>query len=233
MFASVYGTRAQVTGFDDYFHPAATAVLSVGMTLGHLDEPGQSTCPAPRGLDVVAGIDRFNAAARELAIPVIHVRTVLRPQHVEAKHAWTRVMPLTVGEIPNIGKNALEGSRWIEFVTRVEPADFPVTKKGMSAFTYSDLDFLLKSLDVDTIVLNGILTECCVLNTAFDAANLRYKVVVVGDLTRGLAPDVEDAALKIISVHLGLVADAEDVLAEWRRVREERSAGAAGATRDR
>ncbi len=215
MLAHVYGTPRDVQGFEDHFIPERTAILSLGMTLGHLDEPAVSTCPAPRGLDIVPAIDAFHVRARALSIPVVHVRTVLRPQGVEAKHAWTRVMPLVVGAIPNIEKNALEGSRWVEFVTQVDVNDFPVTKKGMSAFTHSDLDFLLRSLNVDTLVIDGILSECCVLNTAFDASNLRYKVVVAQDLTRGYSPDTEVAALKIVSLHLGLVVDAAEILRQW------------------
>lgn len=223
MLAYVYGDRQDVTGFEDYFRPERTVVLSLGMTRGHLDDPAESTCPAPRGLDIVKAVDDFHIEARQLAIPVVHVRTVLRPQKVEAKHAWTRVMPLVVGAIPNIEKNALEGSRWIEFLTQIEPGDFPVAKKGMSAFTHSDLDFLLKSLNADTVVIDGILSECCVLNTAFDASNLRYKVVVVQDLTRGYSPDTEAATLKIVSLHLGLVVDAREIASMWSRAGEPRA----------
>jgi nicotinamidase-related amidase len=131
-------------------------------------------------------------------------------------------MPLVVGAIPNIEKNALEGSRWIEFLTHVEPDDFPVAKKGMSAFTHSDLDFLLESLHVDTLDIDGILSECCVLNTAFDAANRRYKVVVVQDLTRGYSPETEAATLKIVSLHLGLVVDSSEIALMWGRDRKTR-----------
>ena len=54
------------------------------------------------------------------------------------------------------------------------------------------------------------------LNAAFDASNLDYRVVVLRDLVRGTDPALEDAALKIVSLHLGLVMDAEALLAQWR-----------------
>ena len=68
---------------------------------------------------------------------------------------------------------------------------------------------------VRTVVLNGGFTDCCVLNAAFDASNRDYCVVVLRDLVRGTNEELEDAALKMISIHMGLVMDTEDLLAEW------------------
>jgi nicotinamidase-related amidase len=70
---------------------------------------------------------------------------------------------------------------------------------------------------VRTVVLDGGFTDCCVLNAAFDASNLNYRVVVLRDLVRGTNEEMEDAALKIVSLHLGLVMDAADLVAEWKR----------------
>ncbi len=65
-------------------------------------------------------------------------------------------------------------------------------------------------------MLNGGFTDCCVLNAAFDASNRDFRVVVLRDLVRGTNPEVEDAALRIVSLHLGVVTDAEEVLRTWR-----------------
>ena len=69
------------------------------------------------------------------------------------------------------------------------------------------------ALGVTAVLLNGCLTDCCVLNTAFDASNIGYRVTVVSDLTRGTTAEMEDAALRIVALHLGLVADARMTLA--------------------
>ena len=59
------------------------------------------------------------------------------------------------------------------------------------------------------------MTDCCVLNTAFDANNHTYRVVVLRDLVRGTDPHLEAAALSMVSLHLGLVLDSTDLLAAW------------------
>jgi biuret amidohydrolase len=64
-------------------------------------------------------------------------------------------------------------------------------------------------------VLDGGFTDCCILNTSFDAGNRLYRVIVARDLVCGTNTDMEDAAIKIISLHLGLVMDSVDVLNVW------------------
>ena len=126
------------------------------------------------------------------------------------------VFPLYVGPIPNADEHAIEGTRWTNFLTQVADGDLTVdTKKRLSAFYPTDLDFLLRNLDRRAVVLDGGFTDCCVLNSAFEASNLGYRVVVPRDLVRGTNPEMEEAALKIISLHLGLVVDSATLLAQW------------------
>jgi biuret amidohydrolase len=221
----VYGRPHEITtGFDDYLDPSKTAVVSIDMHRGHLDPSPDCPCPAPRARDVVAPIDAFHDLVRSFDIPIIHVRSVLRRGGADDLNgisaAWRRTFPLHVGAIPNSEAHAIEGSRWTEFVTRVEPTDLIVeTKRRLSAFYPTDLDFLLRNMRVETVVLNGGFTDCCVLNTAFDANNHNYRVVVARDLVRGTDDHLEAAALAMVSLHLGLVVDSADLIAEWRNAK--------------
>jgi nicotinamidase-related amidase len=169
----------------------------------------------------VGPIDAFHRAARALGVPIIHVRSVLRRGGVDdvagVPSAWRRTFPLHVGAIPNSDAHAIEGTKWTEFVTEVTEADLVVeTKRRLSAFYPTDLDFLLRNMAVRCVVLDGGFTDCCILNAAFDAANRTYRVVVPRDLVRGTDAALEDAALAMISLHLGLVVDSGDLLGAWR-----------------
>jgi biuret amidohydrolase len=222
LHAYVYGKRRPLPeGFQDFVDPARTAVVSIDMHQGHLADTPDCPCPAPRAREIVAPIDRFHARARGSAVPVIHVRSVLRRGGVDDVNglpaAWRKVFPLHVGPIPNADEHAIEGTRWNQFETEVLPDDLIVqTKKRLTAFYPSDLDFLLRNMGTCTLVLDGVMTDCCVLNTAFDASNLGYHVVVLRDLVRGTDQEMEEAALKIVSLHLGLVMDAADLMAAWQ-----------------
>jgi nicotinamidase-related amidase len=207
--------------FADYLDPASTAVISIDMHRGHLEDSPDCPCPAPRARDVVAPIDAFHRAARALAVPIVHVKSVLRPGGADdlagIPAAWRRTFPLHVGPIPNADAHAIEGSRWTEWVTEVLPQDLRVeNKRRLSAFYPTDLDFLLRNQRISTVVLDGGFTDCCVLNTAFDANNHNYRVVVLRDLVRGTDDHLEAAALSMVSLHLGLVMDSAALLAQWR-----------------
>ena len=208
-------------GFEDYLDPATTAVVSIDLHRGHLDPSPDCPCPAPRARALVEPVDAFHDAARALGVRIVHVKSVLRPNGVDdlagIPAAWRRTVPLHVGPIPGADEHAIEGSRWTEHVTRIEPSDMMVaTKRRLSAFYPTDLDFLLRNQRIDTVVLNGGFTDCCVLNTAFDANNHNYRVVVLRDLVRGTDPQLEAAALTMVSLHLGLVMESADLLAVWR-----------------
>jgi len=66
-------------------------------------------------------------------------------------------------------------------------------------------------------VLDGGFTDCCVLNTAFDANNHNYRVIVLRDLVRGTDDHLEGAALAMVSLHLGLVLESTEMLRLWGR----------------
>ena len=207
--------------FADYLDPATTAVLSIDMHRGHLDDSPDCPCPAPRARDVVAPIDAFHRQVRGLGVPVVHIKSVVRPGGVDdlagIPAAWRRTFPLHVGPIPNADAHAIEGSPWTEWVTEVLPQDWRVeNKRRLSAFYPTDLDFLLRNQRITTVVLDGGFSDCCVLNTAFDANNRNYRVIVLRDLVRGTDDHLESAALSMVSLHLGLVMDSADLLACWR-----------------
>lgn len=197
-----------------------TAVVTIDMHEGHLSDSPDCPCASPRGRAIIEPINGFTKQCRSLGMPIINVRSILRADGADEKKylsAWKMTFPITVGEIANIAEHAKEGTRWNDFSIHVEPEDYIVsTKKRLSAFYPTDLELLLRNLDIERIVLVGCMTECCVLNTAFDGANRDFRVVVPRDLTRGTEA-LEDEALKIISLHLGIVADSESLLAHWKQ----------------
>ena len=225
MHAYFYGTKKKLpVDFDDYFVVSDTAVVEMDMCRGHLDEGPDVTCPCPRGREIISAVNQFNREARKIGIPIIHVHMVNRKRGVDDvkgnKAAWRRVFPMTVGPIPNAEMHNIEGSKWCDFMVDIDEEDLTVdTKKRLSAFYPSDLEFLLRNMRKNTIVITGLMTDCCVLNTSFDGSNMGFKVLVPRDLTRGFNPEMEEAALKIVSLHLGLVVESGSLITKWREER--------------
>jgi nicotinamidase/pyrazinamidase len=58
------------------------------------------------------------------------------------------------------------------------------------------MDNILKAAGVKKLIIYGIATDYCVKATAIDAATNGYKVVVIDDLSKGVAPDTTAKALE-------------------------------------
>jgi nicotinamidase-related amidase len=226
MDVHVYGVKKEIpAGFEEYFDPRATAIVSIDMHEGHLADTPDCPCPGPRARAIVEPINSFHREARKAGVPVIHVRSVVRRGGVDdikgIKAAWRMTYPLYWGPIPNIDEHAVEGTRWNNFVTEVVDGDLIVsTKRRLSVWYATDLDFLLRNLRTRAIVLNGTYTDCCVLNAAFEGSNMGYRVVVPRDLVAGSNPEMEDAALKIMSLYTGLVVDSAALVQSWSQTGE-------------
>jgi len=222
----VYGEpRTLSAGYKEFIDPQHTAIISIDMHEGHLSEDTQCPCPAPRAREIVRPINAFHASARKLNIPIIHVRSVLRRGGVDDVNgipsAWRKAFSLHVGPIHNADEHAIEGTRWTEFATQVSDRDIIVSgKRRLSPFFATDLDFLLRQMGIKRVVLNGGLADSCVLNAAFDASNLSYRVVVLRDLVRGTDEAMEAAAMKIVSLHLGLVTESSELVQHWEKTDE-------------
>jgi nicotinamidase-related amidase len=81
------------------------------------------------------------------------------------------------------GEHAISGTWGAEVVDELKPQgrDFVVRKRRYSGFFQTDLDLLLRELEVDRVALTGIDTNICVRHTAADAFFRGYRVAVVRD----------------------------------------------------
>lgn len=77
-----------------------------------------------------------------------------------------------------------------------QPGDTIVKKTAFGAFTSSMLDETLRSMQIETLVVAGIATNCCVSTTIRDASDLGYGVVVVEECTGDYDAATHDMAIR-------------------------------------
>ena len=85
------------------------------------------------------------------------------------------------------------------FLDEVKPAKgeliFPKTDGG--AFTGTNLDFVLRNMDIESIIVAGFLTDQCVLATAICGADIGYDVLLVEDACTGTTKENHDSVIKL------------------------------------
>jgi nicotinamidase-related amidase len=87
-----------------------------------------------------------------------------------------------------------------------------ITKHRISAFTGTDLSMILRSNNIDTLVLYGIATSGVVLSTLVDAADADYRLAVISDCCADLDSALHDCLIQRFFPTRGSVFSSEDFI---------------------
>src|SRR2546422_6209106 len=201
--------------------PAETAVVHIDMHRGHLDMDVATMPAKPEDAKrVIANGKAVLDFSRSQELPVIHVVLVYRKikklgsegmvsPFWKAMHAaQTETDRLTPGRKSTVREHNVEGSPGTQIIPELyRQGDYVVNnKKRLDCFYGTDLRLLLDTLGVKTVVLMGINTNTCVLNTAFTAFNFDYRVVVLSDCVASMyGNDLHVLGLQNVARCLGWV----------------------------
>jgi nicotinamidase-related amidase len=102
-----------------------------------------------------------------------------------------------------------------EVIAALAPAagELVIDKNTSSAFNSTGLEWLLRNMEVETLVLAGMATDMCVETTARDAADRGFNVIVAEDATATFFERHHRAALSGFARVFGQVRDTAQVLA--------------------
>ena len=84
-------------------------------------------------------------------------------------------------------------------VDALQPADYTVEKVAYSAFYQTRLEYILRAIGVDTLLIGGIVTNGGVASTLRDAHLRNIDTVLLSDGCAAFRPDVHDATLLSLS----------------------------------
>lgn len=110
------------------------------------------------------------------------------------------------------------GSWGQEFYGDVKPADddLVVTKHRFGGFDGTDLDLLLRTNGIETLVFTGVVTHVCVESTVREAFFRDYFAVVLRDVVAGYRPEWHEYSLQVIDWGFGEVAGLDDLKRIWQ-----------------
>lgn len=160
--------------------PKKPAVIILDMAKGYGWKPGSF------GYEMVAKVRRLKDAAYAAGVQVVHVNSMRRPTD-------------------NVGHAAMMvGTDNLDVIDELHPIDkdIQIYKRYLSGFSHNDLDYTLRTMGVDMVIIAGASTDNTVLWTSADAFQNRYRVCVIEDATmvhrQADHPELHNCALKII-----------------------------------
>ena len=192
------------------------AVVAIDLHRGHLD-PDLATMPVPDGRReaVMAANERFFAKCRAAGVPIVHALTSYRGAHEIVENPfWRNASESPDSTRRNVLVHNVQPSPTIEVMpSLIEEGDHVVdTKKRYDCFVATDLDFMLRALGANTLLLTGVNTNSCVLATTTAACVRDYAVIVVEDCVATMDTDeVHDAALTCVRAAFGWTMRGDEI----------------------
>jgi len=187
--------------------PGRTALLIVDMQKYFTNPGGGAFLGAVPA--IVPRIKTLLERCRSEAIPVVFTRHVhKRGEDGGMMESWWK--DLIMAENPES-----------EIDERLEPrrAETVIEKNRYSAFYRTELEKILRSANVDTIVISGVMTNLCCESTARDAFFRDFKVFFCMDATATLSETMHFGSLLNLAygfARITTVAELEEMQA-WKR----------------
>ena len=86
---------------------------------------------------------------------------------------------------------------------------------GLTPFTQTSLDQILRNLSIRTLVVTGVSVNMGIFGTVMSAVDLGYNVIIVRDGVCGVPREYADAVLENSLSLLTTIVTADDVIAAW------------------
>ncbi len=126
----------------------------------------------------ISSINKSIKHARANNIPVLFVVIGFRKGYPEV--SANNKSSTMLKAMPGMGLDTEEGTK-VHPSVAIFPEDIIITKKRVSAFSGSDLEVVLRGLDIKHLILTGIATSGVVLSTLREAADKDYMLTVLSD----------------------------------------------------
>jgi ureidoacrylate peracid hydrolase len=197
--------------------PRHAAVLVVDMQNDFCDDAGfigKTGRDMSFKKEMAPRLARLVDEARLHRVPVIFIRHV-NNDYVVSEASLER-------KLRQFGNTAdlicSEGSWGADFyVVQPRSGDPVVTKHRYSAFVDTNLDLILRSTGIKTLIMTGVATNMCVESTARDGFMKDYYIVFVSDCTATSTVEDQEATLRNIRYGFGVVHTSEELIRTWEK----------------
>ena len=209
------GSTGPETGGE--LRPERTALLVVDMTNEFVAEEG--TFGITGGREMIPRLNRTIRRSRDRGVQVVFLREVNRPGGCDAG--------VKADQSPGTPGRDVHAPGWQtephEDVDYDPDSDIDIVKRQYSGFHGTELDDVLRRLNVETVAITGVASQVCCNATVEDAFYNGYRVLVLSDCTAATkirdqgwgefsAETVQRLWLSRVSTYFGDVTNAEGYL---------------------
>ncbi len=181
---------------------ARTALACIDFQADFVAPDGRA---ASRGLPVqhlaavLPAAARALAAARDAGLFVFHTREAYAPD-LSDLNAFRRRYDKAIGSAGPLGRFLVRGEAGTRIVDAMapRPGEPVIDKAGFNAFHHTALDTVLRACGIDTLLLAGLTTQCCVASTHRGAVDHGYACVLLQDCAAAYDPADHDASVRVI-----------------------------------
>ena len=196
--------------------PERTAVVTMELQRGVVGDV--ATLPdlveAAEAADVLEACGRLVAGARTAGIPVVHAQV----EWAADRRGTPLNTPLAAALARNPGQ-MLTGTAAVEPIPELGDTSGDlrsVRRHGLTPFTGTDLDALLRSLGTTTVVAIGVSLNVGMLGLCLSAADLGYRVVVPTDATVGVPAEYGAQVLQHTLAPVATLTTVTELVQRWR-----------------
>jgi len=178
-------------------NPTTTALVLIEFQNDFTSEGGTLHGAVAGVMESTGMLDKAVAAAdatRAAEATVIHSPITFQPGYYEiTSHPYG----ILAGVVDT--SSFIKGGWGAEIVDCLTPKEGDIVlegKRGLDAFASTNLDFILRSKGIKTVVLAGFLTNCCVESTMRSAYERGYEVITLTDAVAATSQPEHDNALQ-------------------------------------
>jgi len=156
------------------------------------------------GRELVPAMNRLTSEARMRQVPVIWIRQEFKKDLSDAfLHMRRAGQRLTI--------EGTEGARLLPELN-IGSDDFQIVKKRYSAFFDTNLDDLLNSMGIGSLIFCGINSHACVRASVTDAYQRDYIVHLVTDCTGSWDPEHHRISMNYMNVRMCDLMDVDSAV---------------------
>jgi nicotinamidase-related amidase len=159
---------------------------------------------------VLPNVARLQAAFRARQLEVIHTRIQSLTKDGRDRSPGHK----------RLGLHAPPGSREADFIDSVAPVgdEIIINKTASGVFNSTNLEYVLRNLDIDGLFVVGVYSNECVSTAIRDACDRGFYVTLIADGCATVTPELQNATITTMKDRYARVFTTDDAIAELQEV---------------